>query len=178
MSRPNPAWWSYQSPMKLAQVGRRRLVGEAQEDEALPGLGPDGRQAEGLEAEVVEVLGVLGPEELPVEVVDPGVVGALEADGLAALPLLHRGAPMAADVVEGADHVVAAADEDHALAEEVAQDEAPRLRQLLGPADRDPVPEEDVLDLPGVDLPRRGTPDPGGALPSGRARGSRRPRRA
>ena len=127
-------------------LGQRRDGGvEAQEDEALPGLGPDGRQAEGLEAEVLEVLGVLGPDEPPVEVVDPGVVGALEADGLAALPLLHRGAPVAAHVVEGADHVVAAADQDDGLAHHRLQPERAGLREVLLARDQEPVAAEPVL---------------------------------
>ena len=67
---------------------------------------------------------MLGPDELPVEVVDPGVVGALEADGTAAVPFLDRGAPVAAHVVERADHVVPAAHQEHALVEHLAHEEA------------------------------------------------------
>ena len=127
---------------------RHRLVGEAQEHEALPGLAPDGGQAVGVEGEVVEVLGVLGAHEAAVELVDPGVVGALEADGLAALALLDRGAPVAAHVVERADLVVPAADQEHALAQHVAHEEAAGLGDLLRAADREPVALQDVLALP------------------------------
>ena len=111
----------------LAQRRGQRLVGEAQEHEPAQVSQRIGLQPERVEAEVLEVLGVLGPDEPAVEVVDPGVVRALEADGLAALALLDRGAPVAAHVVERADHVVLAADEDDVLAEHVAQDEGPRL---------------------------------------------------
>ena len=48
----------------------------------------------------------------PVEVVDPGVVRALEPDGLAARLLDDRRAAVAADVVERAQLAVAAADDD------------------------------------------------------------------
>ena len=112
----------------LAQRRRDVLVGEAQEDEPLPRLAADRLEPERLEAEVLEVLGVLGPDELAVEVVDPGVVGALEADRRAALPLLDRGAPVAAHVVERADDVVLAAHEQQLLAQHV------RRTKLPGPA--------------------------------------------
>ena len=85
---------------------------------------------------------MLGPHQAAVELVDPGVVGALEADGLAALALLDRGPPVAAHVVERADHVVAAADQEHALAQHVAHEEAAGLGDLLRAADREPVAEE------------------------------------
>ena len=154
----------------VAHVGlqprRHRLVGEAQEHEALPGLGADGRQAVALEGEVLEVLGVLGPDELAVEVVDPGVVGALEADGLAAVPLLHRGAPVAAHVVEGADHVVPAADQEDALVEHLAHEEAAGLGELFRAGDGEPVAVEDLLALPvedGVVVVRLAGQQPGAA---------------
>ena len=132
----------------LAERRRDVLVREAQEDEPLPRLAADRLEPERLEAEVLEVLGVLGPDEPAVEVVDPGVVGALEADRGAALALLDRGATVAADVVERADDVVLATHEQELLAQHVPKDEAARSRDLLGPPDRDPVAEEDLLPLP------------------------------
>ncbi len=94
---------------------------------------------------------MLGPHQAPVEVVDPGVVGALEADRLAALALLDRGPPVAAHVVERADDRVPAADEQHLLAEHLEQPEAAGLGDLLGAGHRDPVAQEDLLGLPGED---------------------------
>ena len=91
---------------------------------------------------------MLGPYEAAVEVVDPGVVGALEADGLAALALFDRGAPVAAHVVERADLVVPAADQEHALAQHVADEEAAGLGDLFCAADGEPVALQDVLALP------------------------------
>ena len=155
----------------LAQRRRHVLAAEAQEHEPAPQLAPDRLEPERLEAEVLEVLGVLGPDETAVEVVDPGVVRALEADGLATLALLDRGPPVATHVVERADDVVLAADEEDALAEQVPEHEAPRLRDLLGPADRDPVAEEVPPRAPTRTRPRRGRPSPGAASPCGTGRG-------
>ena len=76
-------------------------------------------QAVVLEREVVEVVGVLGADERPVEVVDPGVVRALEADDLAARLLGDGRAPVAAHVVEGAQHAVAAAHDDERVVVEL-----------------------------------------------------------
>ena len=98
---------------------RRGRPVEVEEDEALPGVEADRRQAVVLEREVVEVVGVLGPDERAVEVVDPGVVRALEADDLAARLLGHGRAAVAADVVEGAQHAVAAADDDERVVVEL-----------------------------------------------------------
>ena len=117
--KSNRARCSTRSPSWSAQ--RRRIGVEVEEDEALPRLERDRREPELLEAEVVEVLGVLGPDELPVQVVDPGVVRALEADGLAARLLDDGGAAMAADVVERPELVVAAADDDERLAVELGR---------------------------------------------------------
>ena len=44
---------------------RRRLRGEVDEDEALPRFHSDRDEAERLETEVIEVVGVLGPDSLP-----------------------------------------------------------------------------------------------------------------
>ena len=127
------------------QPGRRGV--EAEEDPAAPDLRPDRGESRGRETEVLEVLGVPGPDEPPVQVVDPGVVWALETDRRPAFTLLYRRATMAAHVVEGANDVVTAADQQDALAEVIAQDEASRIRDLFRPRHRDPVPEEPLLAL-------------------------------
>ena len=145
------------------------LGGEAQEHEALPGLAPDGREAVGVEAEVVEVLGVLGAHQAAVELVDPGVVGALEADGLAALALLDRGAPVAAHVVERADLAVPAADQEHALAQHVAHAGSCRVR---GPPPRGRPRASHAAGC--ARAPSRGPPGPGrSAQAGGRPLGTR-----
>ena len=111
------------------QLGRLGL--EADEDEALPGRQADRDQAEAVEAEVVEVLGVLGPDERAVEVVDPGVVRALEADGLAAALLDDRGPAVLADVVEPAQDLVATADDHERLVVDRGQEVGPRRPGVL-----------------------------------------------
>src|SRR6478609_6568504 len=91
---------------------RRGLRGEADEHETLPGLHPYRDKPEVLALEVLEVLGVLGTHEVAFEVVDPGVVRALEPNRLPARLLDDRRAAMAAHVVEGPQRAVAAA-RDH-----------------------------------------------------------------
>ena len=136
--------------VEVPELGRqRRRVGvEVEEDEALPRLAADRRQAVVGEAEVVEVLGVLRPDELAIEVVDPGVVWALEADGCAARLLDDGRPPMAADVVERPELASAAADDEERLAVELGQEVGPGIGRLVDPADDDPVAAQDVLALP------------------------------
>ena len=104
-----------------------------------------------VEAEVVEVLGVLRPDERPVEVVDPGVVRALEADRRSAPLLHHRGAPMAAHVVEGAERRVAAPDHDERLVVDGGQEVGAGGAGVLVAPDHDPVAPEPLAALEVVD---------------------------
>ena len=121
-----------------------RLV-QAHEHEALPHLDPDRGEPELLEAEVLEVVGVLGTDERAIQVVDPGVVRALEADGLAARILDHGRPTVTADVVEAAEHVVATAHDDERLVVDGGQEvRAGRSGILLAPDD-DPVAPEPLL---------------------------------
>ena len=68
---------------------------------------------------------MLGPDQRAVQVVDPGVVRALEADRLAARLLDHGRAAMLADVVEAAQDLIAAADHDERLVVDVARKYVP-----------------------------------------------------
>ena len=139
---------------EVAEPVLERLGGriEADEHEPLPGREPDGLEAVLGQAEVVEVVGVLGPDERPVEVVDPGVVRALEADGLAALLLDHGRAAMAADVVERAQHAVPCPDDDEWLVVDLGQEVRAGRRGVLLAPDRDPVAPEPFAALELVDL--------------------------
>ena len=85
--------------------------------------------------------------ELAVEVVDPGVVGALEADRLAAGLFDDRGAPVLADVVEGAQDTIPGAHDHERLAELLRQEVRPGFGGILIPPDTHPVAQE-----PGVAL--------------------------
>ena len=107
-----------------------------------------GRRPNVLEAELVEVLGVLGPDQPAVEVVDPGVVRALEADGLAARLFDHRRAPVLADVVEGAQDAVPGADDHERLAQLLRQEvRSPASGASSSRPDADPVAQEPVVAL-------------------------------
>ena len=134
-------------------VGQLGSVGiERDEHEALPDGEADRAQAERVEAELVEVLGVLGPDELAVEVVDPGVVGALEADGLAAGLFDDGRAPVLADVVEGPQDAIPGAHDHERLAVLLGQEILARPAGIrLAPDDR-PVPVEPLAPFELVDL--------------------------
>lgn len=91
-------------------------------------------------------------DELAVVGIGPGVVRALQ--GVGELP--GRGGAeartaVAADVVEGAAHAVAAMQEDDALAAEVEEGVLAWLGDLLDPAGAEPMGVEDVVQLLLVD---------------------------
>ncbi len=129
----------------------RRLLGQADEDEALPRLHPHADEPEVLHVEVVEVLGVLGADEVPLEVVDPGVVRALEPDGRATRLLDDRGAAMAADVVERAQVTVATAGDQQRLVVDRRQEVRARRRGILLAPDDHPLAAEPLAPLEIVD---------------------------
>ena len=178
MSRPKLAWCANQSPMYSRSGGVTSSSAKHRKMNPSHVSQRTAREPERLEAEVLEVLGVLGPHELAVEVVDPGVVGALEAD--------RRAAFRSSTAVPRWRHTLSNArmtsslprTRSKLLAQHVPQDEAPRSRDLLGPPDRDPVAEEDLLALPRRTRRRRGTPSRGAASPCGTGRGCRAMARA
>jgi len=92
-----------------------------------------------VEAELLELVGVLGAHQPSLEVVDPRVVRALEAHDLANRRLDHRGAPVLADVVEAAQDGVAPAHDDQGLAGHRGEDVGAGLRGILRPPDAHPV---------------------------------------
>ena len=94
---------------------------------------------------------MLGADERAVEVVDPGVIRALEADRLAARLLDDRRAAMAADVVEAAQDAVAAADDDERLVVDLGQEVGPGRRGVRLAPDDDPVAPEPLVPLELVD---------------------------
>ena len=139
--------------LEIAQPGRelRRRRVEAHEDEPLPRGQTDGDETGGRQAEVFEVLGVLGPDELAVEVVDPGVVRALEPDGRATALLDHGSTAMLADVVEAAQDAVPAPDDEQRLVVDRRQEIGRRLRCVRVAPDDDPVAPEPAFALEIVD---------------------------
>ena len=137
---------------EVAELIRQRgSVGiEVEEDEPLPDLAAHADEAELVPAEAFDAVRVLGADEAAVEVVDPGVVRALETDHLAALVLGHGRAAVAAHVVEGAQRVVPTPDDDQLVAVDLGQEVAARLGRLLRTPDRDPVAAQELAPLPVV----------------------------
>src|SRR3954454_18813968 len=82
------------------------------------------------------------PDEPTLQVVDPGVVGALKPNGRPACLLHDGGATMAADVVEGADGLVAAENDEERFTVDVGHEVGAGRRELRRPADHDPVAAE------------------------------------
>ncbi len=97
--------------------GRAAVILEADEDEALENLDIDLGQAELVLVE--RGIGALEGQagQLAVEAVGPGVIGADQPFGAARGSVDQPGAAVAADVGEGAERLILAADHDHAFAE-------------------------------------------------------------
>src|SRR3989475_3830276 len=143
------------------RLGVRR---EVDREEPLP-LG----QREGVERVVplVEALHLVhmgGADELAVERVGPGVVGALDRLGQVAPPLLTQPRPsVATDIVMRPQRAALVAQHDHALPRHVGQEVVPRLGELRGAAHAHPAASEDPLRLLREDLGRRVVPPRQGA---------------
>ena len=98
---------------QLVGQGRRLGRGHVQEHEPAPGGHPDRVEPEGLLVEAVDLLAPGGAQQVALQPVGPGVVGAAQRPGLAGRAGLgaargggraghHLGAAVAADVVVGA----------------------------------------------------------------------------
>src|SRR3989442_1089229 len=97
-----------------------------------------------------------GADELAVEGVGPGVVGALDRLGQAAAPLLAQPRPsVAADIVMRPQRTALVAQHDHALARDVGEEVVSRVGELRGAAHAHPAPSENPLHLLREDLGRR-----------------------
>src|SRR3954452_7413545 len=147
----------------VCQRSRRRV--EVDEDESLPGLAPNRDERVLCRLEVDQVLGVLRPLQLALEVVRPRVIRALDPDDLPARLLEDRRTPVAADVVERTEPTVAATDDHDVLAGDGSKEIIAAVRGFLGSADADPVLREPVLLLEGED--RGIVEDAGRQEPSG-----------
>ena len=130
---------------------RRALLGQVANRNPSHVREADRPQPVRAEVELGEVVRVLGPDEVALEVVDPGVVRALEADDRAARLLRDGRAPMLADVVEGADDAVAAAHDDQRLVVDRGQDVRAGCRHVLVAPDDLPVATEEPLPLERVE---------------------------
>src|SRR5437870_1940728 len=97
-----------------------------------------------------------GADELAVEGVGPGVVGALDRLGQAAAPLLAQPRPsVAADIVMRPQRAALVAQHDHALARDVGEEVVSRVGELRGAAHAHPAASENPLHLLREDLGRR-----------------------
>ena len=125
---------------------RFRLVGEVDEDEARPRVDGNRPEPEGVAVDLV-LADHRRSDQLPVERVGPGVVWALDrASHPARRGLLAQArSPVTADVVEAAQLLVLAPDDDGALPGDVGHEEIARLRSVVRAPHIEPVAEEDPL---------------------------------
>ena len=93
---------------------------KAQEQEPLPDLQLHRLQAELAAVHVAEGFGARGPAQRAVQIIDPAVERADQRPlAMALRPVDHPRAPMAAQVVKGAHHPVAAPDHHRAFAQQI-----------------------------------------------------------
>src|SRR2546428_9704745 len=123
--------------VRLVEVADARHVERALLVGGNPGLGCEERRSEAGTVEAVRP-GVVGALEEPLHV--PGFLDA------------EPGAAVAADVVVCAKHPVAVAADDQRAAGNLADEEVPRLRDLVDDRDRYPGAGEDELALERVEL--------------------------
>src|SRR2546430_2295986 len=143
------------------RLGVRR---EVDHEEPLPLGERRGAERVVLLVEAFHLAHVGGADELAVEGVGPGVVGALDRLGQAAAPLLAQPRPpVAADVVMRPQRAALVAQHDHALARDLGEEVVPGLGELRGAAHAHPAASEDPLRLLREDLGRRVVPSRQGA---------------
>jgi hypothetical protein len=82
---------------------------------------------------------VARPVQPAVEIVNPGVIWALEADELPALLGNQRRSSMTAEVVERANDAILAADDDQTFTRDLGQELRPLDRQILFAANANPA---------------------------------------
>ncbi|GIW05023.1 MAG: hypothetical protein KatS3mg059_1643 [Thermomicrobiales bacterium] len=105
-----------------------------------------------VQIEVFEEVRVPGFVEASIEIVDPGVVRALEARHAVAFLRHERCAPVAAEIEEGANGAVVIADDDQILFTEACQEILPRQLDIFLTADADPALREPRFLFVGEDL--------------------------
>ena len=124
---------------------RRRIVGEAHEEEAAQAA-----QVHGLETEAGAVdIGseMLGECQRTGELVGPAMIAADQLGGRAALVIDDAGAAMAAHIVEGPDHPVGAAHDDDRVAAEADHRVIAGFRHIRLDPDMDPVAGPDGVEI-------------------------------
>ncbi len=133
----------------IADIGR--LAAEIDEDQSADHGRANLDQSEAATVEVLDGVHVRGRDEAPVEIVGPGVVGALDPPADGPLGLLDQPrAAMAADVQERPRDVVGAAEREDAARSDLAHQPATGLDDRRCVTEADPAAEQ-VLGLPGED---------------------------
>ena len=136
-------------PFTLLGEGCRARI-EVDEDEAAELLDANRGQAELVPVEPGHLLGAPRGAQPAVDMVAPGVIGT--GDDLGPPGALQQlVAPVLADVVEGAQGAVLAADRDDVLAGGLDGRVVARFAHRLAMADIEPVAGEDGVPLAGVD---------------------------
>ena len=120
---------------------------EADEQETAPRLQLDRDQAETLGIEPGIILSGGHADQPPVIGIGPGMIGAGQPLGAARLAVDQPRAAVAADIGEGAHHTVAAANHDHALAEQVERAPVASVWNVVGVADDLPRRADQPLHL-------------------------------
>ncbi len=138
------------------EIGRFRI--DADEDEALPSLGP--QREHSVRRQIERTGGKAGRlDQMAGEVIGPAVIGA--RDRLAAAFLLRQQdrAAMAADIVEAAQRAVLAAQNDDRPADDLGGSPSTRCLEPRLRSEEQPVPAEDGGALAagdrGIDVPIR-----------------------
>ena len=133
---------------RAEEVGQGRGGGiEIDEEELLPDFDVDGDEAILLAVEIFDALKFGRAFERTIEAVIPSVVGAVKDGGLAAGIGDDGSGVMAADVVEGAQDAVMAADGDDGLTCDSGGEELAGMGELIDAADGEPVAREDGMAL-------------------------------
>ena len=134
-------------------VEGRGIGREVDEEVAVPRRGRGGVQRVVAPIEVRHLVHVRRGEEAPVEAVRPGMVRALDAvDERAVGGGAEPRAAVPAEVVEGAWAAFAVADDDEALARELAHHEPSGVADLLVAPHRHPAAEEEALEILAEDV--------------------------
>src|SRR5690606_14100005 len=125
-------------------VDGRRVVRQADEDEAAGGLAVDRLEAVIGQVEAFAHFGA-GEQQAAVQFVGPLVVRAHQLGDLALVADAQARATVTADVVEGMDLTFGAADDDDRVVTDLYGDEVALGRNLAGHAGDQPFLVEDLL---------------------------------
>ncbi|MCY1303048.1 hypothetical protein D9M70_527370 [compost metagenome] len=125
-------------------VDGRRVLGQRDEDVAAGGLHVHRLQAVVLHVEVVAHLGA-GEQQAAVQLVGPLVVGADQLGDLALVAHAEARTAVAADVVEGVDLALGAAQDDDRVVADLHGEEVALGGDFAGHAGDQPFLQEDLL---------------------------------